>query len=90
MGFGKKYTLLILGVLRDHLAERLTGGPVAFPDKLLPNRKVGQSNASWVVVVCLLFWKAPRLSGTDLVSRKDLLNKDPLNKKRPQIRISQP
>ena len=31
IGFGKKYVLQILGVLRDHLAEPLIGGPIAFP-----------------------------------------------------------
>ena len=32
MGFGKKLALQILGVSIDHLAEPLTGSPVAFPD----------------------------------------------------------
>ena len=29
MGFGKKCILQILGVLRDHLADSLMGGPIA-------------------------------------------------------------
>ena len=32
VGFGKKWTLQILGVQRDHLAEPLMGGPFVFPE----------------------------------------------------------